>query len=188
MPTLLSDPPLAVYAILGVIVLVLGVLAARRQRRADGLTFLAGLAVLLALLVCDWRFDSPRESVARTLKEMEAASQSRKYDDLFQHVSDKFDYRGHNKKSMREKAAQAEPYVSEGFRFWNVSRANFRQLSDTRAEQEFDVQVIGNPATRRVCVGVFELEADGQWRMTTFRIYPVVNNGPDRQEEVPPGL
>jgi hypothetical protein len=188
MPTILSDPPLAVYAILGVIVLVLGVLAAKRQKKADGLTFLAGLAILLVWLLIDFMVDSPRESVAKTLKEMEAASQARKYDDLFKHVSETFQYKSLDKKGLRDKATLAEQFFPEGVRIWNVNRGNFNQVDETTIEQEFDVQPVGSPQFRYQCVGVFKKESDGQWRMTTFRLYNVVNEGPTRQEVTPPGL
>lgn len=188
MPTFLSDPSTALYAVLAVAVLVTGVLLAKRQRRTDLINFAIPAAVLLAVFVIDQMFDSPRESVARALKEMESASQARKYDDLFKHVSDKFQYKSLDKKGLREKASMAEGYFPEGVRIWNVNRANFKQIDDTTIEQEFDVQPVNSPQFRYQCVGVFKKEADGEWRMVTFRLYPVVSGGEGRQEVTPPGL
>ena len=34
----------------------------------------------------------------------------------------------------------------------------------------------------------FKKEADGEWRLTTFRLYPVVSEGGERQEVSVPGL
>ena len=188
MPTFLSDPSTALYAVLGVAVLITGVLAARRQKRSDLINFAIPAAVLLAVFLIDQAYESPREAVARTLKEMETASQGRKYDDLFKHVSDKFQYKSLDKKGLREKAGVAEGYFPEGIRIWNVTRPNFKQVDDSTIEQEFDVQPVGHPEGRYQCVGVFKKEADGQWRVVTFRLYQVVGGGEGRQEATPPGL
>jgi hypothetical protein len=188
MPTFLSDPSTTLYVVLAVAVLVTGVLLAKRQRRTDLINFAIPAAILLAVFVIDRMFESPREAVARSLREMESASQARKYDDLFKHVSDKFQYKSLDKKGLREKASMAEGYFPEGVRIWNVNRANFKQLDDATIEQEFDVQPVNSPQFRYQCVGVFKQEADGEWRMTTFRLYPVVSGGEGRQEVTPPGL
>jgi hypothetical protein len=188
MPTFLADPSTALYAILGVAVLVTGVLAAKRQKRSDLINFLIPTAALLALFLIDEMYDSPREAVARALKEMESASQAKKYDDLFKHVSDKFQYRSLDKKGLREKAGLAEGYFPEGVRIWNVTRDNFKPKHDGSVEQEFDVQPVSSPQFRYICVGVFRQEADGQWRLMTFRLYPVVGGGGERQEVTLPGL
>jgi len=188
MPTFLSDPATALYVVLAVAVLVTGVLAARRQRRTDVINFAIPAVALLALFVIDQVYESPRETVARTLKEMESASQGRKYDELFKHVSEKFQYKSLDKKGLREKANLAEGYFPEGVRIWNVNRANFKQIDESTIEQEFDVQPVNHPEGRYQCVGVFKKEADGEWRMVTFRLYPVVGGGEGRQEVTPPGL
>ena len=190
MPTALSDPSTALYAVLGVAALILGLIALRRQKRSDVINFAIPAAALLTVFLIDRFIESPRETVARKLREMEAASQARKYDDMFQHVSDQFSYRGHNKKALREKANLAENYFPEGLRIWNATRPNFKQVDETTIEQEFDVQPVNSPQFRHQCVGVFKKEADGEWRMVTFRLYPVVGGGGggERQEVVPPGL
>jgi len=188
MPTFLSDPATALYVVLAVAVLVTGVLLAKRQRRTDLINFAIPAVALLALFVIDQVYESPRETVARTLKEMESASQGRKYDELFKHVSEKFQYKSLDKKGLREKANLAEGYFPEGVRIWNVNRANFKQIDESTIEQEFDVQPVNHPEGRYQCVGVFKKEADGEWRMVTFRLYPVVGGGEGRQEVTPPGL
>ena len=185
MPTFLADPSTALYAILAVAVLVTGVIAAKRQKRSDLINFLIPTAALVAVFLIDQAYESPRETVARTLKEMESASQAKRYDDLFKHVSDKFQYKSLDKKGLREKASLAEGYFPEGVRIWNVTRENFHPKDDGSVEQEFDVQPVSSPQFRYICVGVFKQEADGQWRLVTFRLYPVVG---ERQEVTPPGL
>jgi hypothetical protein len=189
MPTFLSDPSTALYVVLAVAVLVTGVLLAKRQKRSDLINFSIPAAALLAVFVIDQMFESPRETVARKLREMEAASQARKYDDLFKHVSDKFEYKSHDKKWLRDKASQAESYFPEGVSIWDIKRGGdyFKQEGDT-IEQEFAVQPKNHPEGRHQCVAVFKKESDGEWRMVTFRLYPVVSGGEGRQEVTPPGL
>jgi hypothetical protein len=189
MPTALSDPSTALYGVLLVATLVLGMIALRRQRRSDVINFAIPAAALVALFLIDRFVESPRETVARKLREMETASQGRRYDEMFQHVSDQFTYKGLNKKGLREKASQAENYFPEGLRIWNATRPNFKQVDDTTIEQEFDVQPVSSPQFRHLCVGVFKKESDGEWRLVTFRLYPVVGGeGGPRQEVTPPGL
>jgi hypothetical protein len=189
MPTFLSDPSTALYVVLAVAVLVTGVLLAKRQRRTDLINFAIPAVALLALFVIDQVYESPRETVARTLKEMESASQGRKYDELFRHVSEKFQYKSLDKKGLREKANLAEQFFPDGMAIWNIKRDSdhFRQEGDT-IEQEFDVQPKNHPEGRYQCVAVFKKEADGEWRIVTFRLYPVVSGGEGRQEVSPPGL
>ena len=190
MPTALSDPSTALYAVLAVAALVLGLIALRRQKRSDAINFAIPAAALLAVFLIDRAVEGPRETVARKLREMEAATQAKKYDDLFQHVSDQFTYKGMNKNGLREKAKMAEGYFPEGLRIWNATRANFKPVDETTIEQEFDVQPVNSPQFRHQCVGVFKKEADGEWRLVTFRLYPVVggDGGGQRQEVTPPGL
>jgi hypothetical protein len=188
MPTFFSDPSTAQYAILAVAVLVLGAVAARRQKRADAIFFAMVAALFLLVVAIDFAVESPRESVVRTLKEMETASQGKKYDDLFKHVSDKFQYKALDKKGLRELAKQAEIHFPEGVRIWNANRGNFKLLDDNTIEQEFDIQPVNGPQFRHQCVGVFKKEADGEWRMTTFRLYSIVGQEGGRQEVSPPGM
>jgi hypothetical protein len=188
MPTAFSDPSPTLYLVLGVVSVIFGAIALRRQRRSDVINFLIPAALLLALFLIDQAFESPRETVVRKLKEMESASQARKYDELFKHVSESFKYKSLDKKGLREKATLAEGYFPDGVRIWNLSRANHKALDDGTLEQEFDVQPVGSPQFRYQCVGVFKKDPDGEWRLVTFRLYPVVSEGPGRQEVTPPGL
>ncbi len=184
MPTFLSDPSTALYVVLAVAVLVTGVLAAKRQRRTDLINFAIPAAALLAVFVIDQMYESPRETVARNLKEMEAASQGRRYDDLFRHVSEKFQYKSLDKKGLREKARAVEGLTEfEGLKIVNLGRQGFVQKDPTTVEQTFDVmplRTVGNEY-RYECTATFKDEG-GMWRLVgvVFR-----QNG---QEVTPPGL
>ena len=189
MPDFLADPSFTLYVVLGAMVVVLGAIALRRQKRADLITFGVGAAVLLAVFLIDRAVESPREHVVRKLQEMEASSQAKKYDDVFKHVSDQFQYRSLDKAGLRSRATMAEVHFPEGVRIWNLTRNNHKVTADGAIEQEFDVQPVNNPQFRYQCVGVFKKEADGEWRLVTFRLYPVVGgDASGRQEVTPPGL
>jgi len=191
MPTLLSDPTRTMYILFGTMVVILGIMALRRQKKSDVVTFVVGVVLLLALFLIDCANESPREQVSRKLQEMESSSQARKYDDVFKHISESFQYKSLDKKALRERARQAESYFPEGVRIWNVTRNNFKAMQDGTIEQEFDVQPVNNPQFRYQCVGVFKKDPDGEWRLVTFRLYPVVGGGGadgKREEVTPPGL
>jgi hypothetical protein len=190
MPTLLSDPTSTMYIAFGAIVVVLGALALRRQKKADVITFAAGAALLLVLYLIDITHESPREQVVRKLKEMESATHAKNYDEVFKHISESFKYKSLDKKGLRDKARLAEQYFPEGVSIWDHGRTNFKEMVDGTIEQEFAVQPKNNPQFRYQCVGVFKKEPDGEWRLITFRLYPVVggSEGGQREEVTPPGL
>lgn len=191
MPTLLADPTRTMYIVFGAMVVILGAMALRRQKKSDVITFVISAVLLLALFLIDWAYESPREKVVRTLEEMKSASQARNYDDVFKHISNDFKYKSLDKKAFRERATIAEGYFPEGVDIWNLTRSNYKPMADGTIEQEFDVQPVKNPQFRYQCVAVFKQEADGEWRMITFRLYPVVGSGSGdgkREEVTPPGL
>jgi hypothetical protein len=190
MPDFLADPTTTMYVVLGAMVAILGVLALRRQKRSDVITFVIGVVLLAALFLIDRSYDSPRELVVKKLDQMETASKANDYDEVFKHISDQFQYKSLNKKALRDRADIARSYFPEGVELWNYdARRDFKEMVDGSVEQEFDVQPVGQPQFRHRCVGVFKKEADGEWRLVTFRLYPVVGGAEGgRQEVTPPGL
>ena len=187
MPTFLSDPSTPFYTLLGALVIILGLVALRRQKRADLVNLAIGAAVLLAVFLIDQAVDSPREEVENVVKDMGRTAQSSDYDGVFQHVSESFNYKGKNKQAARQAAETARGYFPEGIRIWGLTRNGFKEIDDSTAEQEFDAQFVNAPQTRHRCVGVFKKE-NGVWKMTSFRLYAVVGNGSTDQEVTPPGL
>jgi hypothetical protein len=187
MPTALSDPSRTFYILLAVIVVILGAVALRRQKKADVISFAIAAAVLLLVFLVDRAVDSPREEVDHVVAAMASAGQTANYDAVFQHVSDSFSYKGKNKQAARQAAETSRTYFPEGIRIWGVTPAGFKHLDDTTAEQEFDAQFVNGPQTRHRCIGVFKKE-NGVWKMTTFRLYPVVGTADPNQEATIPGL
>ena len=185
MPTLLSDPTRAMYIVLGAMVVILGATALRRQKKSDVITFAVAAVLLLVLYIIDRSFESPREQVVRNIQEMGAASQSKKYDDLFKHVSDSFDYKGLDKKALREKARLAEQYF-DGIEAWDYGRNDFKIVDDTTVTQGFLVQPknSGNPAYQRYVVATFKKEGEA-WRLKKFALYDPIKKTNDAELGIP---
>jgi hypothetical protein len=189
MPTLISDPTSTMYIVFGAMVVILGALALRRQKKSDVITFVVAAVLLIAMFLVDRLVETPREQVERKLKEIQSASQARNYDEAFKHVSESFHYRSLDKKALREKARLGEQYFPEGVSIFQVNRSDFKEMTDGTIEQEFAVQPKNNGQFRYQCVGVFKKDPDGEWRLFTVRFYPVVGgSGGQREEVTPPGL
>lgn len=94
MPTFLSDPPFAVYALLllGVIV-AFGVWVNNRQR-VSLMVFVSLVALLIAVFSIDRLFESPREESIRRVQEMAKAIDSRNTDAFLGNIADKLEYLG----------------------------------------------------------------------------------------------
>ena len=175
MPTFLAEPSTALYAILGVVTLVLGITAARRQKRSDAINFGIAAAVLLAVFLIDRAVESPREAVVRKVQEMGQASRDKKHDDLFKHVSDAFKYKSLDKAGLRDKAKQAEAMGFGGISEYDLARSGFKAVNDTTVEHGFRVKTHSQPEVHLFVVATFKKESDGEWRLTTFKLYDPVN-------------
>jgi hypothetical protein len=188
MPTLLSDPTRTMYIVFGAMVVILGAMALRRQKKSDVITFVIAAALLLILYFIDRAYESPREQVGRKIKEMKEASQSKKYDDLFKHVSDSFKYKNLDKKWLREKAREAEQYF-EGIEAWDYDdRNDFKIIDDMTVQQGFLVQPknSNNPAFQRYVVATFKKEGE-EWRLITFALYDPLKRTNDVEQPIPGG-
>ncbi len=188
MPTFLSDPSAATYAIMAVMVFVTGVMAAKSRKKKQVIPFALGAAALLALFLIDHFTESPREAVAHKIAAMNAAGQKKDYASLLTNVSDTFTAAGLNKARLKELGERANAFGVEGVSLWDATRANYREIDATTAEQGFLVQAVGSRVdSQRYAVGTFKKEADGEWRLTAVKLYNPLQrtNGP---EETVPGL
>ncbi len=181
MPTFLSDPSIALYIVLAVAVLVTGVLLARRQKRSDLINFAIPAAALLAVFVIDQMFESPRETAVRKIQEMGRASRDKKYDDVLKHVSDSFKYRSLTKKDLRERAHQAEAMGFGGVSEYDLARSRFKEIDADTIEQGFRVKHNGSPELHFYVVGTFKKDPDGEWRLTTFRLFDPINQNDEKE-------
>jgi ketosteroid isomerase-like protein len=175
MPTAFSDPSTTLYVILGVLVVIFGSVAVRRQRRSDVINLAIPAALLLALFLIDQAVESPREVAVRKIKEMGTASREKKADDLFRHVSDSFKYRSLDKKGLRDRARQAEAMGFGGIAEYDVARSGFKTIDENTVEQGFRVKHTGQPEVHFYVVATFKKDPDGEWRLATFKLFDPVN-------------
>jgi hypothetical protein len=184
MPTALSDPSPTLYIVLAAIVVLLGSIAARRQKRSDVINFAIPALALLALFLIDRFFESPREQAVRKIQEMGKASRDKKYDDLFKHVSDSFKYKTMDKKGLMEKAKQYQGMFG-GISEYALDRSQFKQIDDTTSEQAFRVKHNGEPELHFQVLATFKKDPDGEWRLTTFRLFDPINSNDEKDIPVP---
>jgi hypothetical protein len=186
MPTFLSDPSTAFYTVLGALVIILGLVALRRQKRSDFVNLGIGVVALLVVFLIDRSVESPREEIERRIHEMGAASREGRTADLFQHVSDSFQRKSLDKKGLQELARKAEQMGLGGIEEWDVKRTDFKEGPDgTTCEQSFRAQLKGHPESQRIVVATFKKDPDGQWRLSSFKTMNPVNAG---EEMDVPGL
>jgi len=187
MPTFLSDPPRTMYIVFGAMVVILGAMALRRQKKSDVITFVIAAVLLLVLYLIDRSYESPREQVVRKIQEMGTASQSKKYDDLFKHVSESFKYKNLDKNGLREQARIAERYF-DGIEAWDYSREDFKPIDDNTVQQGFLVQPknSGNPGFQRYVVATFKKEGE-EWKLITFALYDPIKKTNDAEQGIPGG-
>ncbi|WP_020468901.1 hypothetical protein [Zavarzinella formosa] len=186
MPTFLSDPSTSTYAILAVIVFITGVLAAKSRRKKHIIPFSLALAALVALFLIDKFEESPREATVRKIAEMGAATRAKNYNDLVKNVSETFAHGSLDKKGLKALGEKVNHIGSwEGIEAWEATRANFKEVNDSTVEQGFLVQPVGMPQFQKFCIGTFKKDADGEWRLSGFKLYNPLQrtNGPE--ESVP---
>jgi hypothetical protein len=94
MLTLLSDPSPTVYFVLIGVVLVTGVIAARKQDRRSWIVLGAAAGVLLLVFLIDRSFESPREGAVAAVQEMVQAADGRNPHAFAEHIADTFEYKG----------------------------------------------------------------------------------------------
>lgn len=176
MPSFLSDPTPTIYVLFGAIALILGIVALRRQKKWDLIRFAIGLLLVVGLFLCDKFFESPRESVVRKIQEMGVASRSKKYDELFKHVSESFKHKSLDKKGLRDRAKAAETMGFSGISEFDLSRSNFKQIDDNTIEQSFRVKPEGfGTEIQGYVIATFKKEANDEWRLTTFSLRNPIN-------------
>ena len=187
MPTFLSDPSFTLYVALTLGAFVTGGLLVRKQDR--GSMVRAGIAVLLLLMLflCDRLSESPREEAVRRIQTMATAANARNWDEVFVHISDKFQYDRFDKKTFRDMVDQRAHQHTATVHFKDFDRNNFEELPDGQLRQGFVAQ-LSTPTVDRVPLYVqatFGRDADGQYRMRGFTIYDFVNRSPSGVQKFP---
>ncbi|MFL5330645.1 MAG: hypothetical protein ACJ8C4_17215 [Gemmataceae bacterium] len=167
--------------ILGLVVVALCAGAAWRKTRRRWLIGLATAALVFAgaLVILDRLFESDREQIKRKLDEMAAAAKGPVLDlnKIFSHVSSNFAYGPHDSRAFRDfcerysRSAEVKDVV-----LWDVHVADLSR-ADRSAHVSFQFKVHA-PRDQRLdapllCRAEFRLDADNQWRLKTFKLYPL---------------
>ncbi|HEV3386024.1 MAG TPA: hypothetical protein VG097_14490, partial [Gemmata sp.] len=94
MPTILSDPPFALYVLLLAGVIVGFGVWFNKRNRASLIVFGSFLTALLVLFLLDRLFESPREESKRRIEEMAKAIDAQNKEAFLSHFADSFQYQG----------------------------------------------------------------------------------------------
>ena len=186
MPTFLSDPSPTFYAILIILVAVLAGLYLRSRKRGELIRLLVGVAVLITVFLIDKLVESPREQATRKMEEIAKATQDKKLDDMFKHVSESFKYKEVDKKSLREKLNSIEQQQEfKGVVILECNRADFRIVDDKNVTVGLMAQARELPMTRSWIIAAFTKDADGEWRMSGFKRYDPMKQDRDNPQTIP---
>ncbi|MDY3563285.1 hypothetical protein R5W23_004785 [Gemmata sp. JC673] len=186
MPTFLSDPPPAIYLVLGFVVLITGVIAAQRQTRKAAVPFLIAAGLLLVVFLIDRFVDSPREQAVKSAKAMAAAVEANRPDDFVKHVAGTLAYNGEGQgHALTQEKIKSLPFwpmlrqLNPRIEVWNFSRDDVRSIDDNTIEIGFmaKAQQRGGMEQQMLYVrATFKRQPDGSMKMTEFRTFDSINN------------
>lgn len=187
MPRWIVEDPSTVYFILGIAALGLGVALWLRQERKYlyGLGAVLALALLVALL--DFLIVTDYERMQLHIKDMAGAVERKDADRIFTHVSDQFRLGGATKSDFRR-------WVSDRIKngditeliVWDFERGD---ISRDKREAKILFLVKGRgPQLERdkflLCIATFTLDADGEWRLSTFELRDPIKD-PAKADKMP---
>ena len=183
---LLVDPPPFVYLILGVVVVVLGVVAAQRQDRKSAIRFLIAVVVALAVFLIDRAFDSSREAAVKGAQAMAAAADANNPDAFVAHVADSFVYHSENPpRTVKRDELKASPFwgmlrqYNVHVAVWDFSRDDVKVIEDDTVEIGFMAKGEARGQMQPVPFYIrttFKRQGDGTMRLTEFRTFDPVNH------------
>jgi hypothetical protein len=174
MPSWLVDDPTLLLTILGILALALAIAWWLTRQRAllfalAGVVCLAGLVIVLYYLI-----DTDAKQIERNLHKMVAGVEAKDPQRIFDYISDRFSFLGHNKASFRQ---GVEGYIRsgevQGIKVWafDVRELNREQRT---AKVLFNAKGQGTAFQGYEyvqCKAVFVLDPDGQWRLKGFDLY-----------------
>jgi hypothetical protein len=192
----LAENPVTVYAVLGALALLAGVVAwssrdvriplgssrdRRKAPRTVSALLLGGLAILvLALLaggvwLTDRLVETDEEQIEHAVREMAEGARTRDVDRVFRHVSESFRSRqGNDKERFKDFARQHINHGIEDVPVWDF---HFEDVSRPKrtASVSFLFKVKGVRIGRAQefsarCEAKFHLDPDGQWRLQSFQL------------------
>jgi hypothetical protein len=153
-------------------------------RKRGALLTLAGIAAVAALVfLISLVVDTDRKRLTRALEAIAQGMTEKPPVSLFQHISDRFNAPFLVSHTTRQwTKADLRRVLKPVSKSWNIDRVvikdlEFQTLTDKEAKITFAALPVGDfTALACPCEALFVREDDGQWRMTSLRIFnPFVN-------------
>jgi hypothetical protein len=175
MPSFLSDPPFSVYLLLALLVFVTGGIWSSNRTRRSLCFFLGAFGLLVAVLLLDTFFESPREESVRRVQAMMKAANDRDTEAFVNHLADTVQYRG---ESANPVTFTRDQIRKAGFwnllrqhnvtvAAWDFSRTDVKELGEDRIEIGFLAkgEVEGKPFPVYFRA-TFSRQSDGQMKLS----------------------
>ncbi len=186
MPTFISDPVPAVYLFWAAALIGTAAVAAQRQDRKSGVTFLSVAVLFAVLFLLDRFIDSPREEAVKNAQAMAAAADTNNPDEFVKHVADPFVYysEGPPRTVTRSelKSSQFWPMLRQfnvHVAVWSFSRGDVKVIDENTIEIGF----LAKGESRNDMKGVplyiratYKRQSDGTMKLSEFRTFDAVNH------------
>lgn len=189
MPTFLSDPPFALYAVLAVAVAVCGAVWINRRDRRTLMVFLGATGVLIALFAIDRLCESPREEAVRRVLAMAQAVDARNPDAFLTHVADAVEYQGEGGVSRltRDDLRRAGMWsllqqYSVHVAAWDFDPADVLELDANTIEIGFLAKAeSGDKQIPIYLRAKFARQGDGEWKLSGLASYDAMKRINERK-------
>lgn len=189
MPDWLAEPESSLLLLIAVAAIGSGVVAWKTRHRAWIIIASISLILLALLFLCDRFFESDRERIAGSVQTMAAAVKPNNLDQVFTHISESFQYGPVNKAGFRKFCDDASRnHRVDSLVVWGFQVLRFNEQRN-QADVSFQFKVkaggrLGNvEEVFYLCKAVYVKDADGQWRMQSFKVYPLSSG--DQQLTIP---
>ncbi len=196
MPIFLSEPPVILVALLGVLgLLAAGVglvvrvtLAEQPWAKSLGRAILV-VGVLLLLLAFAWFIagffiESPREEAVRRVGTMADAVTEKNWAKFSENVSESFDVKGMKKADLKQRFDQGGAYNLRAVA-WDFAPTDPPRMTDTEVVIQFEgkaTAATGEPLLRHF-EATFVKDPDGKFRMRRYQAFDYVQKS--QKEDVP---
>jgi hypothetical protein len=191
MPTLLSDPPLALYLILVFAAIVGFVIWVNRRDRTSLVVFGSCAASLALVFLIDRLFESPREESVRGVQEMAKAIDDRKPEEFLSHIADTIQYQGEGGKTTTIKLedlrksqiwSMLNQYGVTHVAVWDFARDDVTQVDDNTVEIGFLGKAeAGSNQVPMYFRARFSRQTDGKMKLTTLASYDPMKRTNERK-------
>jgi hypothetical protein len=186
MPPFLSDPPQALYLVLGGLLVATGLLAAQRQDRRAAIPFAVAFLLMFLLFVIDKAVESPREEAVRRTYLLALAADAKNPDAFAEQLADRVTLASGNDggKTFTRDEVKHHP-------FWNTLKGFNVQVSvkgfsrdDAKQIDENEVEIgfmghgtpQGGHSIPVYARATYAKQPDGSYKLTVLRLYDPVNH------------